>query len=224
MESFVARHVVLKIFFDSDIDGPLDASGNPKPEFLCFSRRFAVTIGIYIVTLIPALIVNDLGPVLSITGSLGGSMLSYMAPGMVYLGVNGDHFTAWTNNLIEAHRFRKTKQSGGDVDLPLEGDANQQIQQPEMYPSGSKPLWWFPTLMPIWCALASAGSNGMKNKIPDDTQTPTLTNEEEGDVVHPSPRQYMIAIFFIVFGTIGMVAGLLSNIYVQMNNVFYSPH
>jgi hypothetical protein len=224
MESFVARHVVLKIFFDSDIDGPLDASGNPRPEFFCFSRRFAVTIGIYIMTLIPALIVDDLGPVLSITGSLGGSMLSYMAPGMVYLGVNGEHFIAWTNNLIEAHRFRRTKQSGGDVDLPLEGDANQQIQQPEMYPSGSKPLWWFPALMPIWCALASAGCNGMKTKISDDTQTSTSTDEEEGDVLDPSPRQYMIAIFFIVFGTIGMVAGLLSNIYVQVNNTFFSPH
>lgn len=224
MESFVARHVVLKIFFGSDIDGPLDESGNPIPEVFCFTRRFAVTIGIYIATLIPALIVDDLGPVLSITGSLGGSMLSYMAPGMVYLGVNGEHFTTWTNNLIEAHRFRRTKSEGGDVDLPLEGNANQQIQQPEMHLSGSKPWWWFPTLMPIWCALASAGQNGMKSKLPDDSHMSVSTIEDEGDVLHPSPRQYVIAIFFIVFGTIGLVAGVLSNIYVQVNNVFFSPH
>ena len=78
--------------------------------------------------------------------------------------------------------------------------------------------------MPSWCALASAGSNGMKNKLPDDSHIHATTEEDEGDVLHPSPRQYVIAIFFIVFGTIGMVAGLLSNIYVQVNNVFFSPH
>jgi hypothetical protein len=224
MESFVARHVLVKMFFGGNIDGPLDENGNPQKEFLCFSRRFAVTIGIYILTLIPALIVDDLGPVLSITGSLGGSMLSYMAPGMVYLGVNGDAFMDWTNNMIETHRFRRAKKEGGDIDLPMEGDADAEIQQPQAYSAGSKPWWWFPTLMPIWCAVASTGGRGMKKSLGDDNQVPVATVEEERDIVHPSPGQYGIAIFFIVFGTIGMVAGVGTNIYVQINNIFYAPN
>ena len=222
----MARHVLVKLMFGGDLDGPVDENGIPQKEFYCFTRRFAVTIFIYIVTLIPALIVNDLGPVLSITGSLGGSMLSYMAPGMVYLGVNGDHFMAWTDNMLETHRRRHAKKEGGDeIELPVEGDAGQQMQQQApSYNAVSKPWWWFPALMPIWCALASTGRQAMREKLAAEDQVANVSDEEEGDEVHPSPKEYFISVFFIVFGTIGMVAGLGSNIYVEVNNVFYSPH
>jgi len=237
MECFVARHVIVKLMYGGDLDGPIDENGNPKKEFFCFSRRFAVTIGIYVVTLIPALIVDDLGPVLSITGSLGGSMLSYMAPGMVYLGVNGEHFMEWTNNMLDTHRSKRGKKLDSDgIELPVAGDANQQMQasqasssNPNVYAESSKPWWWFPALMPIWCALAMTGRQAMKEKLDDHEVTEfhvTVTAEEENEsaTMHPTTRDYLVSIFFIVFGVIGMIAGLGSNIYVQVNNTFFSPH
>jgi solute carrier family 38 (sodium-coupled neutral amino acid transporter), member 11 len=85
MECFVARHVLVKLLFQGDLDGPIDENGKPLAVFCCMTRRHMITIAIYVLTLIPALIVNDLGPVLSITGALGGSCLCYIAPGVVYL-------------------------------------------------------------------------------------------------------------------------------------------
>ena len=76
MESFVARHVIAKIFFNGDSEGDItDENGNTMPAgkwCFCIGRRVIITVSIYILALIPALLVDDLGPVLSITGSLGG--------------------------------------------------------------------------------------------------------------------------------------------------------
>jgi len=234
MEMFVARHVLVRLLYGGDMDGPLDENGNPQRVVCCLHRRFVVTIGIYIATLIPALIVDDLGPVLSITGSLGGSMLSYMAPGMVYLGVNGDHFLEWTDNMLLTYRTKngkKNDQSVGDIELPVAGDATRQIQaaEPPALSDRRKPWWWFPALMPIWCALASTGRRAMNDKLAGEGGgVQNLSNgtqaDEEGDLVHPNVRDYLISIFFIVFGTIGMIAGLFSNLYVQINSIFFTPH
>lgn len=231
MELFVARHVFVKLLFSGDMDGPVDELGRPHRTFGCFGRREKLTIIIYMTTIIPALIFDDIGPVLSVSGSLGGSLLSYVAPGMVYLGVNGDSFLAYMANLVDSRQKKSSKPdaSNGDIELPVVGDANQvmRTEAPPSYPTGSKPWWWFPTLMPIWCALASAGAMSMRNRMtPGENQTSPRQQEgvEEVEVIHPNPRDYWISIFFIVFGVVGVVAGLGSNIWVQVNNTFFSPH
>lgn len=68
MESFVARHVLIKLVHagDGDGDAAIEEAAeadetNRKPGILCFGRRQLWTIGIYIMALIPALIVDDLG-------------------------------------------------------------------------------------------------------------------------------------------------------------------
>jgi solute carrier family 38 (sodium-coupled neutral amino acid transporter), member 11 len=77
MESFVARHVIAKIFYNGDSEGEItDEDGNKMPAgkwCCCIGRREIITISIYVLALIPALFLDDLGPVLSITGSLGGT-------------------------------------------------------------------------------------------------------------------------------------------------------
>jgi sodium-coupled neutral amino acid transporter 11 len=80
MESFVARHVLVHLFHDGDLDGKDDVNhsgveGDEAGGYFCFNRRQTWTMVIYVMTLIPALFVDDLGPVLSITGSLGGGCI-----------------------------------------------------------------------------------------------------------------------------------------------------
>ncbi len=80
MESFVARHVMIQLVHDGDMDGRDDpnhsgAEGEEAGGFWICNRRQTWTIAIYLLTLLPALIVDDLGPVLSITGSLGGGCI-----------------------------------------------------------------------------------------------------------------------------------------------------
>ena len=96
MESFVGRHVIYQLFsYDDSNAGDADEAN--------VGVRYKVTVLLYLATLLPALVFDDLGPVLSITGSLGGSCIAYIAPGMVYLGVYGDEFIAYMNGKSWSH-------------------------------------------------------------------------------------------------------------------------
>mmetsp|Transcript_21959 Transcript_21959/g.62974 ORF Transcript_21959/g.62974 Transcript_21959/m.62974 type:complete len:616 (+) Transcript_21959:17-1864(+) len=242
MESFVARHVFVMLVHQGDMDAAHADGGRDGGGFLCLNRRRLWTLGIYFLALIPALFLNDLGPVLSITGSLGGSCISYIAPGMVYFGVNGDAFLAMCSRIISNHASKQTKKDGagnGTIELPVAGDADQKIAdegQASELPvegehrtmvtdaslSGPKPLWWYFGLFPIWCAIARRGSKGMQLKMEKVEEDRENAHEHDGvDVIandadyQPSSGGFCMAIFFIIFGIIGVVAGITSNVIVQ---------
>ena len=255
MEAFVARHVLVQLIWGGDMDGKVtstdlstgESSTTKAKMFGCLNRRHQVTIGIYIITLIPALIVDDLGPVLSITGAIGGCCLAYIGPGLAYLGVHGDSFLAWITDIV--YNKNSNTQSGKassavhEGDLPVEGDATANL--PDMNGSkptslstaGPKPWWWWPTFMPIWVAIASTGARGMNERLTDleqshggpHTMSPTNQAEnghaapEETEVIGARKRDYFFSMFFILFGIVALVAGIVSNIYVQVNDIFYTP-
>ena len=234
MEAFVARHVLIKLFFDGDMDGhvvnPETGQVQVAPlQFGFLTRRANWTLILYASTLVPALIVNDLGPVLSITGSLGGSCLSYIAPGLVYLGVNGDAFLEYMAAKL-AHKTTPAA-AAGDNDLPVEGDANANMQLQTTAPStliqdASKPWWWYPTAMPMWVRIATTGAQGMKQRIAAFEQEHGIspgTGGEDVETIGPCQRDYYVSMFFICFGMLAAVAGIGSNIYVQVNDIFFTP-
>jgi solute carrier family 38 (sodium-coupled neutral amino acid transporter), member 11 len=250
MEAFVARHVLVHLLFGGDMDGYVTHTNLSTGETTttktkicgCFNRRHQVTLTIYVMTLVPALLVDDLGPVLSITGAVGGCCLAYIGPGLAYLGVHGDAFLAWVARALESRNQLSSK--AFDSDLPLEGDATASMQT-TVSPStpadltGPKPWWWWPTLMPLWVYIATNGSQGMNDRLTAfDTEhgrvSPVRHNdtmdgvENSGEsvsveVIEPCKRDYIFSMFFIFFGAVAMVAGILSNVYVQVNNIFYTP-
>jgi hypothetical protein len=57
----------------------------------------------------------------------------------------------------------------------------------------------------------------MKMMIP--TMTTTTTNE----IIPPCKRDFIFSMFFIFFGIIAMVAGVVSNVYVTVQGIFYTP-
>merc|ERR1711897_65914 len=91
IESFVGRHVLVELIFNGEME---ENSGS------FIKRRHYVTIALYLMALIPACIFDNLGPVLSISGAVGASCLAYIAPGLVYLGVNGSVFIEKIQNLL----------------------------------------------------------------------------------------------------------------------------
>ncbi|KAL7559444.1 hypothetical protein ACA910_010002 [Epithemia clementina (nom. ined.)] len=128
MEAFVARHVLVEMFFDGDVDGKRDTTFSKY----C-GRRQRITFFIYVSTLVPALVVDDLGPVLSLTGALGASFLSYIGTGAVYLGLNGDDFmmyclTLLTKGLQQVPTMEEPKKRGKDI-ATNEKDQNQNYDQ-----------------------------------------------------------------------------------------------
>ena len=200
----------------------------------CMNRRQTWTVLVYLSTLIPALIFSDIGPVLSLTGAIGGGCIAYIGPGLVYLGVNGEDFLLSVLARLERWRGSKTisNNGGGGVteqDLPVDGDATLEIDATtiDAYQSivnGSKPLWYYLGLFPIWCAFASKGATHLKKKTDAAFAVTGVSAENApGDrsLLLPTPtnRDYTIAIFFVCFGFVSAVAGVLSNFYVQWNNL-----
>jgi solute carrier family 38 (sodium-coupled neutral amino acid transporter), member 11 len=278
MESFVARHVLASILYAGDLDNESFDSDSgqviPERKFLGFmGRRERLTLWIYIAVLIPSLFVDDLGPVLSLTGSLGASCVAYIGPGLVYLGINGDEFLAYTARLLHPHGATTKRSSSilsngrgagaGEVELPVVGDATARIHtspeltHPDQYYTGSggcKPWWYWIGLFPIWTAIASSGAIGTRNFLTqlhlehqqqDQQQqsqsasahtasasssftTATAAAGDNGgpeqEIIGPRKRDYYVSMFFIFFGVIAAVVGVASNIYVEVNHIFFTPH
>jgi len=232
MESFVARHVLVKIIHKGDMDGgeafAEAVDDNTLPGWKFFGRRQIWTLVIYILSLLPALVFDDVGPVLSIVGSVGASCVAYVAPGLVFLGVHGDEFLEMITVSLQKRQPKST--SNGVGELPLEGDAKAEMQSGLVmasYKEMSKPWWWYPLLMPIWCGIASTGSVTMREKIAesgvDFSDKPSSQGSKEIEVEDEplaNAREFCIAIFFILFGVVAVVAGLASNVVEQLTNYY----
>jgi hypothetical protein len=220
---------MVQLVFGGNMDNStVGPNGEKSPErkwMGCFGRRERWTLYIFLATLLPAMFFDDIGPVLSITGSLGASCLSYMAPGLVYLGLNGEAFLAWTGQRLQDRGTKQVKKSdNGQVELPVVGDATAVIQAvPEAtYPHGSKPWWWFPTLMPIWVAIASSGARSTREFLAEFPANGHL--HDTGETIGPRKREFIFSIVFIIFGVAAAVFGVSTNVYVQVHDIFFTPH
>jgi hypothetical protein len=151
--------------------------------------------------------------VLSITGALGGSCLCYIAPGVVYLGVNGD---AFLEHLRELCGGSKSSRGGsGEIELPVAGEANAMMATSTGgdLDQQSKPWWWYLMVMPLWVRLASSGGSGMRQKLEATSSNFNANVDDDTETIGPCPRDYWISIFFIVFGVVAAIAGVGSNVY-----------
>jgi len=240
MESFVARHVLVMLFHKGDMDGRDDPSHTGKHGYEAggvafLNRRQSWSLCIYVAALVPALFFRDLGPVLSITGSVGGGCISYLAPGAIYLAVNGKDFLLFVSNLLEKNNGNtRSLSSVTNADLPIAGSRVVSTNQND----GCKPIWYYLGGFPMWCKIASTGKTNMALMV-DDNDTGVTPNpyqphvpesqvndnyvemknnaHEDNDLMVPTTREYCIAIFFILFGVLSLVAGVTSNIWIQLN-------
>lgn len=205
----------------------VDTNGEQVPEQKLvglLGRRETITLGLYGLTLIPALIVDDLGPVLSITGSLGASCVAYIAPGLAYIGINGADFLQWSSGSSLSHDY-SSETTPGQIELPVVGDSSATINVPNStQSSGKKPWWYYLTLMPIWCAVARQGDRGTTEFLRElgvAQGHPVVSNDRV--TIGPYRSDYIVSILFIFWGLVAAVCGVLSNIYVQIHEIFLSP-
>jgi sodium-coupled neutral amino acid transporter 11 len=271
MESFVARHVLIMLVHNGDMDarGGFTLENESQVEeielaerrpqegdaetvnstntnqttgsviiegggILCMNRRQSWTLTVYLMTLIPALIFSDIGPVLSLTGAVGGSCISYIGPGLCFLGLNGDAFLAkvndWVSNWRIKRGYNKGESSGvtDSSELPVEGNASLEIpQNPSInsytnVTSGPKPCLYYMGLFPFWCSVANIGAQHTQKKIDaSGLAADANVNADESSDVLPSPTNwdFFVSFFFVLFGFVAAVAGVFSNVYVQMKNL-----
>jgi len=202
MEAFVARHVLFSLIDHNDLDGDIPTTSGCGG--MC-NRRHVMTLAIYVLTLIPALIFDDLGPVLSITGAIGASSISFIAPGVIFLGVNGEAFVTYCHSFLlkrEGSSKSENNSSNDHIELPVAGDFSQQMQQqttveetPRMLPVagqarilstidyhvGAKPWWWWLLGFPVWYSIAFKGMQGMHESCSE------VNNQEPCFQLHDPP-------------------------------------
>lgn len=77
IDSFVCRHVLVVLFFR----GRRAHEGDDATVLNRRDRRVAVTLIVYFSSLIPALMVDNVGTVLAVSGTVGASCLAYIGPG-----------------------------------------------------------------------------------------------------------------------------------------------
>lgn len=176
-------------------------------------------------TLAPALAFSDIGPVLSLTGAVGGSCLAYLGPGLVCLGLNGEEFLTRIGSYLESWRRRKGYSASSNYAEVTEGDLPVLAKDSEEYSyekikSGRKPLWYYILLLPIWTSIANSGATNMRKKLAAKSIVPdgsSGTGESKEVLPNPTNLDFCVCIFFIVFGIVSAVAGVLSYVYVQMD-------
>lgn len=213
MEALVARHVLIQLIYDGDVDGDQTERKGMTSWFHC-NRRVSWTLIIYLATLIPALIVDDLGPVLSITGALGGCCLAYIGPGLAYLGINGDSFLDFVLSTLKNYQGYYNNES---TYIGMEDDSPDFVVDDVIVWAGPKPWWWYPLFMPVWVKIATNGYDSLKKRLEmiEIEQGPAMLDDEI-ETILPVKEDYYISIFFVVFGLLACIAGLVSNFWVQV--------
>lgn len=88
LESFVARHVVMTNLFQ----GREAHEGDDHVVLDRWDRRWATTIALYLCALFPALYFDNVGIVLALTGTVAATTLTYIGPGILFIGVHGQEF------------------------------------------------------------------------------------------------------------------------------------
>jgi len=155
MDSFVCRHVFVVLFFR----GRRAHEGDDASVLNRRDRRIALTLIIYFSSLIPALFVESVGSVLAITGTIAGSCLSYIGPGMIYLAVYGDEFLKKVEEV-----WGKDEGNTGPTERDVESSRLLMSQQPNETTESTAPeqnvfksIAWYLLLVPIWCEVAKMG-------------------------------------------------------------------
>lgn len=173
LESFVARHVLVVLFFS----GRRAHEGDDSTILNRRDRRIGLTMFLYLFAVMPAAIFHDLGTVLAVTGAIGGSSLSYIGPGMLFLGVHGERFL----HLVDKSWLSPMRQEKQSTQI---SEANENSRETTPLVAGKRPtvvpgitdgvaastkeeesfcitltrrVCWYLLGMPVWCRMAELG-------------------------------------------------------------------
>lgn len=163
MDSYVCRHVLVELFFD----GRSAHEGDDASVLRRRDRRVAITLVVYFSCLFPALVVDDVGEVLALTGTIGASSLAYIGPGLVYMAVYGGEFlekvdTIWGSSDDEDDNQARDVESSRLIEStktprPTSGSTPSQSVLQTLVGGTA----WYLLFMPIWVSIATLGKNNL---------------------------------------------------------------
>ena len=234
MESFVARHICMlfqRLSRGDQVRLPhlnrIHHQAQPEQGYVPW------TVGLYVVAMIPTILVGDVGVVLSIVGSITGSSLAYIAPGVLFLGCHGQAFL----RLVRPHtpdalfsqasgdtatnRTRDYQEGKASESQPLlfsvsrtmsttttdqSDDVDDASEDETFFMSHMLgTLGWCLLGMPLWCGIAKWGSGHLR----DSGKNVSYNDDSDNGMNVPTMIDFMGAIGFILFGTVALVVAVL---------------
>jgi hypothetical protein len=162
-------------------------------------RRIGLTFLLYLTAVIPAAFVTNMGNVLAITGAVGGSCLSYIGPGLIYLGIHGGRFLELVSEsclgcmlsserrlALETTESTEAPHSMVETTPLVTGDnkptesangTNGEVVDSEHdgNPVHHEPFYllkaavWYMCGFPLWCGIAGYGRKGLTRHVHDLT-------------------------------------------------------
>lgn len=152
LASYVARHALVVLLFE----GRQAHEGDDHTILARKDRRVVMTLTLYIAALLPAIMFEDVGTVLAVTGAVAGSCLSYLGPGAAFLGVHGKHFL---NNVANWEVSREEQLIMWKYPV---GRKVENVQSVGIIAQLFNALLWYCSCMPLWCAIASTGEHNIE--------------------------------------------------------------
>ena len=187
LASYVARHVLIVLFFS----GKTAHSGDDHSVLARWDRRFILTFFLYVVALILALQCDDLGTVLALTGAIAGSSLSYLGPGVAYLGIHGLAFLDQIGALFVVKKDFTSRLLNHPHNLLLvtankPGAASSMEDEPGLKQSILLSIAWYILLMPLWCSIGFHGGTNFDNFKKLQAIRNGYPQNRRGKIIHKS--------------------------------------
>jgi len=240
LDSLVCRHVLTAMLHNGD------EAVQPSTK----RQRQMMTLVVLVLALVPAILLDDLGIVVALSGAVGGTIVAYILPGLLYLGIYGHEFLVLVSRAFENfHIFHcgqrigeccvgeyednedkiHDKNRGSDIDFcKVENESEKsasfcyrEVKQ-NIVTSCEDNILWYILGMPLWCRVASWGKRGMEQRLAnvdfesynDDNDKIAKDWKEQSDIMaEPRAWDFVVAILFVVYGTMSFLGGLACVVY-----------
>lgn len=143
MNLYIARHACMVLLFK----GVSAHEGDDARVLSRKDRRVILTLALYTTSLLPAVFLEQTGPVLAATGAIAGSSMAYIGPGLSFLAV-------WGHVFLELVCSRWQDPSHCCCGFPR--NSNSSIESNDET-SRLDVFLWYLLGMPLWCWLAQFG-------------------------------------------------------------------
>ncbi len=176
MASYVARHALVVLLFS----GRQAHEGDDHMVLARRDRRIVLTVFLYISALLPAFFWESLGKVLAVTGAIGGSCLSYLGPGVAFLGIHGEEFLnmvqrSWNTNITLQNCMCMYPHPRGGAEAKA---------QTNVFVDLVRFFTWYAFLMPLWVTIARAGKVGFAEFEKEQIQKSPAVHMRLGKILH----------------------------------------
>jgi sodium-coupled neutral amino acid transporter 11 len=174
MNLYIARHASMVLLFQ----GTMAHEGDDSIVLMRRDRRIVLTFLLYVLSLIPALLMESTGKVLAMTGAIAGSCLAYIVPGLVYIAVHSTEFIELVHR-----RWNDSNKLWG---YPKRETCNMVTKNGNLAPGKRDVLLWYAFCMPIWSEIAQYGQAKLDEHYEkEDMVSPSIVKPKRVTVVKP---------------------------------------